>query len=261
LWGRVKLAELNEKLEKERKQRQLEREAKERIKKRKEEEKKKKKKEKERKKREEAMRENMRRREERKEDRKDMTELERRIENHTGLERAGRSFMDYLNYGKNVRSAEIPFNEPIPGCKYNITKAKGFVVILLNKSILKEFLLKTREYLLNISYQLFDGTGRKVSLNIVSVSQWERSIQESDGSFSTNMEVHTHNTKFRTFMSRNQITTKCDEVIEMLVDRMMTPAGASGLSFKAGILIRVEYYANMSSEKKGKKEKNGWKVG
>ena len=39
----------------------------------------------------------------------------------------------------------------------------------------------------------------------------------------------------------------------MLVDRMMTPTGASGLSFKNGILIRVEYYANMSSEKKNKK--------
>ena len=40
----------------------------------------------------------------------------------------------------------------------------------------------------------------------------------------------------------------------MLVHRM-TPTGASGLSFKNGILVRVEYYANMSSEKKNKKGK------
>ena len=116
----------------------------------------------------------MRRREERREERKDMTELERRIERHAGLERAGKGFMDYLNYGENVRIAEIPFEEPVPGCKYNITRAKGFVVIPLNDGILKEFLLKTREYLFNISYQIFDGTGRKVSLNVVSVSNWER---------------------------------------------------------------------------------------
>ena len=136
-----------------------------------------------------------------------MTERERRIEHHAGLERAGRGFMDYLNYGENVRTAEIPFNEPVPGYKYNITRAKGFVVIPLNEGILKEFLLKTREYLLNISYQLFfDGIGRKISLNVVSVSNWERRIEEPDGSISKSDEIHTHNTKFRTFMSRNQIT-------------------------------------------------------
>ena len=158
----------------------------------------------------------MRRREERKEERKDMTELERRIERCAGLERAGRGFMDYLNYGENVRSAEIPFEEPVPGCKYNIIEAKGFVVIPLNDSLRKEFLSKTREYLLNISYQLFDGTGRKVSLNVVSVSNWERTIQESDGNISTSMEIHTHNTKFRTFMSRNQITPNVMRLLKCL---------------------------------------------
>ena len=108
----VETAELNKKLEMERKQKQMEREAKERNKMRKEEEKKKK--VEERKKREEAMRERMRRREERKEERKDMTELERRIERHAGLERAGRGFMDYLNYGENVRTAEIHLMNPDP---------------------------------------------------------------------------------------------------------------------------------------------------
>ena len=87
----------------------MEREAKERIKMKKAEE---------RLKREEEIRERLRRREERKEERKDMTERERRIERHAGLERAVRSFMDYLNYGENVRTAEIPFNEPRPGCKF-----------------------------------------------------------------------------------------------------------------------------------------------
>ena len=61
-----------------------------------------------------------------------MTELERRIERHARLERAERGCIDYLNYGENVRTAEIPFNEPRPGCKYNIIRAKGFVVIPLN---------------------------------------------------------------------------------------------------------------------------------
>ena len=184
-----------------------------------------------------------------------MTELERRIERHAGLERAGRRFMDYLNYGENVRTAEIPFEEPAPGCKYNVTRAKGFVVIPLNERDLSEFLLKIREYLMEISYQLFDGTGRKISLNVVTVSNWERLIEEPDGRISTSIEIHTHNTKFRTFISRNQIPTKCDELIFMLHDKMMMPAGISGLSFKSGILVRVEYYANMSSEKKNKKGK------
>ena len=41
----------------------------------------------------------------------------------------------------------------------------------------------------------------------------------------------------------------------MLLNKMMMPAGISGLSFKNGIQVRVEYYANMSSEKKNKKGK------
>ena len=52
------------------------------------------------------------------------------------------------------------------------------------------------------------------------------------------------------FISRNQIEEKIDEIISMLVGKMMIPQGKSGLSFKEGILFRVEYYANLSNEKK-----------
>ena len=37
---------------------------------------------------------------------------------------------------------------------------------------------------------------------------------------------------------------------------MIIPQGKSGLSFKEGILIRVEYYADLSNEKKKKSGKN-----
>ena len=55
-------------------------------------------------------------------------------------------------------------------------------------------------------------------------------------------------------MSRNQIKERCDEIISMLLGKMMIPQGKSGLSFTEGILIRVEYYADLSNEKK---KKNG----
>ena len=44
--------------------------------------------------------------------------------------------------------------------------------------------------------------------------------------------------------------------MKMLWAKMMIPQGKSGLSFKEGILIRVEYYADLSNEKKKKSGKN-----
>ena len=41
----------------------------------------------------------------------------------------------------------------------------------------------------------------------------------------------------------------------MLVGKMMIPQGKSGLSFKEGVLIRVEYYANLRNENKNKSGK------
>ena len=45
----------------------------------------------------------------------------------------------------------------------------------------------------------------------------------------------------------------------MLANKMLIPQGKSGLSFKEAFLVRVEYYANMSNEKKnrGKKYRGG----
>ena len=57
-------------------------------------------------------------------------------------------------------------------------------------------------------------------------------------------------------MSRNQIPSKCDEIIEMLLGKIMMPQGKSGLSFFESILFRIEYYSNLSSEKRDKKGKN-----
>src|SRR5690606_25354774 len=96
------------------------------------------------------------------------------------------------------------------------------------------------------SHQLFDGIGKRISLNLTSVCQMERYTQTEDGSTQTDIEIHTHNTKFESFMSKNQINEKCDNVVRMLLGKMMIPQGKSGLSFKEGILIRVEYYANLS---------------
>ena len=116
---------------------------------------------------------------------------------------------------------------------------------------MRDFLLKSYEYLTNVAEQLYDGIGKRISLNLLSVSQWSRIVEEHE-----DIEIHTHNTKFRSFMSRNQIKEKCDEVIKMLMDKMMMPQGKSGLSFKEGILIRIEYYANLSNELKTRSRKN-----
>ena len=198
--------------------------------------------------------EKMRRRE-RREERKGMSELERRIENHRNLDRAGLGFMDFLNHGDDIRHSDFPFTEPAPGCKYNVSVNGGNVIIPMKYTDLKEFLLKTRDYLYDIAYQLFDRTGRKVSLNILSVSKWARVIHEHDGKSIESIETHTHNTKFRTYISRNQIKDKCDEITEMLTNKFLIPHGESGLYFKESILVRVEYYANMSDGKKNKGNK------
>ena len=43
--------------------------------------------------------------------------------------------------------------------------------------------------------------------------------------------------------------------MKMLWTKMMIPRGKSGLSFKEDVLIRVEYYADLSNEKKNKSGK------
>ena len=77
-------------------------------------------------------------------------------------------------------------------------------------------------------------------------------VHNDEGGVFIEIGVHTHNTKYRSFMSRNQIEDKCDEIMDMLLQKMMIPQGKSGLSFKEGILIRVEYYGDLSNEKKTK---------
>jgi len=76
-----------------------------------------------------------------------MTDLDKRIENQRNIDRIGLGLMDFLNYGDNIRQSDIPFNEPVPGCKYNIGKAWGNVIIPLKEAVMSEFLNKARDYL------------------------------------------------------------------------------------------------------------------
>ena len=110
--------------------------------------------------------------------------------------------MEYLSQEEDVRLSEIPFTEPVQGCKYNIGDSLGYVIIPLNEQILTDFLLKSYEYLLNVAKQLYDGIGKRISLNLLSVSQWSRTVEGFEGDAEL-IEIHTHNTKFRSFMSRN----------------------------------------------------------
>ena len=118
----------------------------------------------------------------------------------------------------------------------------GNIIIPLKETSMGEFLKKSQEYVHNIAVQLFDGIGKRISMNLISVSEWTRTIHEDNGSISEETEVHTHNTKFRSFISRNQIEEKSEEIMKMLWAKMMIPQGKSGLSFKEGILIRAEYH-------------------
>ena len=90
----------------------------------------------------------------------------------------------------------------------------------------------------NVTHQLFDGIGKRISLNLMSVCQMDRLVHTEDGVTQSEIEIHTHNTKFESFISRNQINEKCDNVVRMLLGKMMIPQGKSGLSFKEGVLIR-----------------------
>ena len=190
----------------------------------------------------------------RKEARKARSDTEKRTEKYASLQRKGIEFKDFLDEGEDVRVSDIPFTEPAPGCKYNIGESTGYVIIPLTEQLMKDFLIKSYEYLMNVAEQLYDGIGKRISLNLMSVSLWSRIMEGEEGS--ELLETHTHNTKFRSFISRNQIKEKCDEVIKMLMDKMMMPQGKSGLSFKVGDLIRIEYYANLSNELKTRSRKN-----
>ena len=161
----------------------------------------------------------------------------------------------YVTIGCQVLHEGIPsFVSIVAGCKYNVGMTWGNIIIPLKETSMSNFLTKSRDYLYNIGH-LFDGIGKRISLNLISVSQWSRIIHGDNERVSYEIEVHTHNTKYKSFMSRNQINEICDEIISMLLGKMMIPQGKSGLSFTEGILIRVEYYADLSNEKKKKSGK------
>jgi len=54
--------------------------------------------------------------------RKARSDIEKRTEKYASLQTKGVEFMEYLYQGEDVRLSEIPFTEPVQGCKYNIRR-------------------------------------------------------------------------------------------------------------------------------------------
>ena len=65
----------------------------------------------------------------RREARKARSDIEKRVEKHDSLQSKGVEFMEYLYQGEGVRLSDIPFTEPVQGCKYNIGDSLGNVII------------------------------------------------------------------------------------------------------------------------------------
>ena len=55
------------------------------------------------------------------------------------------------------------------------------MIIPLREKFLGGFLNKTREHLTNVAHQLFDGIGKRISLNLMSVCHMERLVHTEDG--------------------------------------------------------------------------------
>ena len=172
--------------------------------------------------------------------------------NLENLKKAGKDISEHLEHGEDKRVSFFVFQEPAPGCKYDIGAVKGHVIVPLDQTDLSVFLTKIHEYVYLILGQLFDNINRMINFNIVSVSDW---LQFDSDGIST-VIPRSESTKYYNLSARNQLMSICDQILEELTTKLEVPQKRSGLSFKQGVLIKLGYRTYEGKVKKAKKNKN-----
>lgn len=172
--------------------------------------------------------------------------------NLENLKKAGRDIREHLEHGENKRESFFRFEEPVPGCKYNIGEARGDIIIPLDQADLSEHLAEIHRCVYLTVEQLFDNINKTLDIHVISLTEWLHS--DSDGRLT--VIPNTQRSKTYTVSARNQIMNFCDMLIQELTAKLEVPQKRSNLRFKQGVLIKLHYRSDLTKIKKESKKKN-----
>ena len=169
------------------------------------------------------------------------------------LKNAGKDIREYLEHGENKRNCPLfSFEEPVSGCKFDIGSAKGHIIIPLFQTDLSEHLSEIHKCVYKTLEQLFDNLNKSINLRVISITEWLHF--DVDGL--VNVVPRTENSKYYDLRARNVLMSICDKLIQEFTAKLEVPQKRSNLTFKQGILIKLEYRTDYTKIKKEKKKKN-----
>ena len=173
------------------------------------------------------------------------------------------------------RNSSFDFNEPTPGCHFDIGESRGYVLVPIpiperhieeEKGMedtvdmerdaeprlnLEQFLEFVHETTYNISEQLFDNLDKVLEIQVITVTQW---VVIGGDEPITNQD-YIHNTKYQQITARNNIFPACDAIIEALEKQYNMHQNSSNSQFKKAYVMKLEYRINRSTQKKERSRK------
>ena len=159
----------------------------------------------------------------------------------------GHNIREFLEHGEDKSEVFFDFKEPVPGCKYNIGKAKGFIAIPMQQKDFRLFLSDLEKYSYYVIEQLYDQINKTLDVDVQAVCLMQKE---------ENTQQRTDHSGWHNIHSRNGIPSTCDSIRSKTEAKLLLPKSKSGMSFKEGILMKITYRADHTRTKKEKRTKN-----
>ena len=100
--------------------------------------------------------------------------------------------------------------------------------------------------------QLFDNLNKSINFRVLSIPEW----LHFDVNGLATVVPRTENSKYYDLKARNDLMSICDKLIQEFTAKLEVPQKRSGLKFKQGVLIKLQYRTDYTKIKKEKKKKN-----
>ena len=167
------------------------------------------------------------------------------------------------------RNSPFNFVEPVPGCHYDIGPSIGHVVVpipqlridnpdYVNSINPATFLDNVHEYTYLITEQIYDNLGGKIDIQIITVEKWHNVFADPvTGETQVEELIRIHNTKFYSILARSEIMNACDKIKEKLENDYSQHNGQSNIMFAGGLVMKLQYRINRSSQKTSRKKYKG----
>ena len=114
------------------------------------------------------------------------------------------------------------------------------------------------EYTYLITEQIYDNLGGKIDIQIITVENWHNVFEDPvTGESHVEELIRIHNTKFYSLHARSEILNACDNIKEKLELDYSQHNGQSNVMFAGGLVMKLQYRINRSSQKTSRKKYKG----